>query len=480
MAPLCELETGRRQVAEVRRLLAGRPGSVHLVGIAGIGMAGLAVHLAARGFRVTGCDLSPNRVSDALASCGVNVLPDHSPSHVASDVQWLVKSTAVPDDSGEILAAKEKRVPVYPRGVVLPALLEGRTSVAVTGTHGKTTTSAMIAHILAESGLKPGFCIGGEVTALGGVAAVGAGTVLVVEADESDGTVILYEPDIGVITNIEYDHMEHFRDEETLVDCFRTFAGNAKRRVIFCADDPRAAVVCEGNPKGFSYGFSVRADLRGTEIQETSSSVSVTVLLKGKELGRLALPVPGRHNMLDALGACAAAMELGVPFEQVCAGLGRFAHVRRRFEKVVDRAGLLVISDYAHHPTEIQALVQTALQLKKKKVIGVFQPHRYTRTLALGKDFPPAFAGLDELVLVPVYEASESPVAGGTSKDLFRHFQSFGRVPTRYIASLEEAWRYLKLNFGKGDLLLVIGAGDVEKIAGWARDEFAIRNNTNT
>jgi UDP-N-acetylmuramate--alanine ligase len=198
----------------------------------------------------------------------------------------------------------------------------------------------------------------------------------------------------------------------------------------------------------------------------------VNVQLKGKTLGRIALPVPGRHNAQNALAACAAAMELGLSFEQVRDGLGKFTHVRRRFEKVVDHDGLLVISDYAHHPTEIKALVQTALQLGKKKVIGVFQPHRYTRTLALGKDFPPAFAGLSELVLVPVYEASESPIAGGTSEDLFKHFQSFGRVPTRYITSLEEAWRYLKSNFGKGDLLLVIGAGDVEKIAGWAHDEY--------
>lgn len=479
MSSLCDLETGRGQVAEIRRLLAGGSGNVHLVGIAGIGMAGLAVHLAARGFRVSGCDLCPNRVSDALASGGVDVLPGHSPSHITADIQWLVKSTAVPDDSDEILAAKTKGLPVYPRGAVLPALLEDRVSVAVTGTHGKTTTSAMIAQVLADAGLKPGFCIGGEVTALGGVAAAGAGKILVVEADESDGTVILYEPDVAVITNIEYDHMEYFRDENTLVAYFRTLAANAKRRVVFCADDPRAVAVCGQHPKGFSYGFSARADLGGADIEETASSVSLSLLLKGRDLGRIALPVPGRHNAQNALAACAVAMELGLSFEQVRNGLAKFTHVRRRFEKVVDHDGLLVISDYAHHPTEIRALVQTALQLKKKKVIGVFQPHRYTRTLALGKDFPPAFAGLSEVVLVPVYEASEAPIAGGTSEDLFKHFQSFGRVPTRYIPSLKDAWRYLKTNFGKDDLLLVIGAGDVEKIAAWAHDEFEKRTYTN-
>ena len=473
MASLCDLETGRRQVAEIRRILAGRPCGVHLVGVAGIGMAGLAVHLAARGFRVSGCDLSPNRVSDALGPSGVKVLPGHNASHITSDVEWLVKSTAVPDDSAEILAAKKQNLPVYPRGAVLPALLAGRTSVAVTGTHGKTTTSAMIAQVLADAGRKPGFCIGGEVAALGGVASPGDGKLLAVEADESDGTVILYEPDIAVITNIEYDHMEHFRDEDTLVGCFRTFAANAKRRIVYCADDPRAAAVCRDNPRGFSYGFDARADLRGANIEETAVSVGMTIFLKGRELGRIVLPVPGRHNAQNALAACAAAMELGLSFERARGGLAKFTHVRRRFEKVVDRDGRLVISDYAHHPTEIRALVQTALRLEKTNVIGVFQPHRYTRTLALGRDFPAAFEGLSELVLVPVYEASESPLAGGTSEDLFKHFQSFGRVPTRYSPSLEEAWRYLKSNVRRGDLLLVIGAGDVEKIAGWAHDEYA-------
>jgi UDP-N-acetylmuramate--alanine ligase len=475
MASPCDLETGRRQVADIHRLLKDRPTGVHFVGVAGIGMAGLAVHLAARGFHVTGCDLSPNRLGDALAACGGNILAGHSPSHITPDVRWLVKSAAIPDDSDEILAAKIGGLPVYPRGAVLPALLEGRISIAVAGTHGKTTTSAMIAQVLAGGGRRPGFCIGGEVTALGGVAAPGAGKILVVEADESDGTVMLYEPDIGVITNIEYDHMEHFRDEETLVGCFRIYAANAKRRVVFCADDPRASAVCDHHPKGFSYGFSALAHLRGADLKETAWSVSLNVVLRGKELGLIALPVPGRHNAQNALAACATALEMGLSFEEVCDGLGKFVPARRRFEKVVDRDGRLVISDYAHHPTEIRALVQTALKLGKKKVVGVFQPHRYTRTLALGKEFPPAFRGLSELVLVPVYEASESPLAGGTAEDLFRHFQSFGRVPTRYIPSLEEAWQHLKSSLEQGDLLLVIGAGDVEKIAGWAQDEYAMR-----
>ena len=477
MSSLCDLGTGRRQVAEVRKRLAAQPGAVHLVGIAGIGMAGVAIHLAARGFRVSGCDHSLNRVSDTLFAHGIQALAGHCSSHLGADIQWIVKSTAIPDDNEELLAARKKGIPVYQRGVVLPALLEGRTSVAVTGTHGKTTTSAMIACTLASAGLKPGFCIGGEVTALGGVAAPGGGTYLVVEADESDGTVILYEPDVAVITNIEYDHMEHFHDEETLVGCFKTFAAAAKRRVIYCADDPRAVGVCGKCARGLSYGFSASAALRGTDVEETASAVRINVFLKGRSLGVLSLPVAGRHNAQNALAACAAAMELGLTFEQVRDSLGKFMHVRRRFEKVVDRGGRLVISDYAHHPTEIRALVRTALQLRKRKTIAVFQPHRYTRTLALGKDFPPAFEGLSELVLVPVYEASEAPLAGGTSEDLFQHFQSFGRVPTRYSPSLEEAWQYLKSNFETGDLLLVIGAGDVEKIAGWAHEEYAIRNN---
>ena len=469
MGLLVSLEVGRSQVDQVRHLLQQGPCHVHLVGIAGIGMAGVAYHLAARGFHVTGCDLASNRVSDWLDTKGIPVAIGHDAAHIGSDVAWVIRSTAVPDSNPELGEARRRGIPVFGRGVVLPALLHGKVSIAVSGTHGKTTTSTMIAELLESGGLHPGFCVGGEVAALGGVAGGGDSHIMVVEADESDGTIMLYEPDIAVITNIEYDHMEHFEQEETLIRCFEVFAGNA-RRVIFCADDPRASTVGHALPRIRSYGFSKQADLQGQDIVETGTSVRMIVSFKDKRLGELSLPVPGRHNAQNALAACAVAMEMGMTFDQVREGLQKFTHARRRFEKVYDNK-VLVISDYAHHPTEIAALVRTSLQLRRPQVIGVFQPHRYTRTLALGKDFPPAFAGLDELILVPVYEASESPIPGGTSQDLYRHFREYGLVPVKYIESLSDAWKYTRGILKEGDVLLVIGAGDVEQVAFWAKDE---------
>lgn len=460
-------------VADAQRLIDRRGSHVHLVGIAGIGMAGLAVHLAARGLRVSGCDLATNRVSEWLVARGIPVEQGHDPAHLDREVDWVIRSAAVPELGGEIGAARERGLAVLDRGVVLPALIRGRTSVAVSGTHGKTTTSSMIAQILHRAGLNPGFCIGGEVVALGGVASVGDDRVIVVEADESDGTVALYSPDIALITNIEYDHMEHFDGEEALVRCFETFASRATRKVVYCADDPRASALGRRLANGLSYGFAEHAAIRGTDIEERPLSIAMNVSRAGAGLGRVILPVPGRHNAQNALGAIAAALELGVPFEQARAGLSAFVHARRRYEKVLD-GEIVVISDYAHHPTEIRALVQTALLLRRRRMLAVFQPHRYTRTLALGPDFPAAFDGVDDLVLVPVYEASEAPIAGGTTEDLLKHFQKRGKTSARALASLDEAWNDLRSRLAAGDLLLVIGAGDVEQLAWRARAEWGV------
>jgi UDP-N-acetylmuramate--alanine ligase len=469
VALLLSLDEGLRQVAAVRGLLEQPSRHVHLLGASGFGMAGVAVHLAGRGLRVSGCDLSPNRISEWLQAQGIPVLVGHAASHMAG-VDWAVRSTAIPADAPELGEAARKGIPVFARGAVLPALLAERVSVAVSGTHGKTTTSAMIAQVLAAAGERPGFCIGGEVAALGGVAAAGDGRHLVVEADESDGTVMLYEPDVAVITNIEYDHMEHFESEDLLVRCFETFARNARRRVIYCADDPRAAAVCGHLPNARSYGFSEAADIRAADVEEGAEQIAMSVVHRGGPLAQIRLPVGGLHNALNALGALAAAMELGLSPETAAEGLARFVPVRRRFEKVWDRDDVLVVSDYAHHPTEIRALVRTTLKLGRR-VIGIFQPHRYTRTRALGADFPPAFEGLSELVLVPVYAASEAPIEGGTAEDLFARFRSFGRVPARYTASLTAAWDYVRTALRRGDVLLVIGAGDVEQLAWRARAE---------
>lgn len=455
-----------------RALVAAPRGSaVHLVGLGGVGMAGLAIHLSGRGLAVSGCDASRNRLTDDLERRGLRFAQGHDPAHLDGGVRWVVRSTAVPESSVEIRAARAKGIPVLARGAVLAALLEGRTSVAVGGTHGKTTTTAMIAQALRRAGLDPGYCIGGEVALLGGVAGVGGGRLLVVEADESDGTLALYRPDIAVVTNIELDHLEHFDGEDGLVACFDRFVKGARRRVIFCADDPRAAALCASLPGARSYGWSPAAEVRGIVRESAADGVRVEVTVRGRRAGAFRLPVGGTHNAQNALAAVAVTEELGEPFEAAAEALAGFCPARRRFEIVAEARGVTVVSDYAHHPTEIRAVMRTAAARPARRRLAVFQPHRYTRTRALGPDFPPAFEGADDILLLPVYAASEPPLEGGTADDLLQHFREFGGAPVRLAASLEEARAELRRRLQSGDLLLVIGAGDVERIAGWVRDD---------
>jgi UDP-N-acetylmuramate--alanine ligase len=466
----------QRDFALAQTLLARGPAPVHFIGVGGVGMAGLARLLAARGFQVSGCDSSASRVTDWLTTHGIAVEIAHDASHVTSKLAWLVRTPAVPEESAEVQAARARGRPVLARGVVLPALLrQYPQSIAVAGTHGKTTTAAMTTHLLRNLGHDPAFAIGGELDALGGVAGEGDGQSLVVEADESDGTLALYAPDIAVITNVEFDHMEHFRDEAELVECFQRFARQA-RRVIFCADDPRAAAL-GGN--GLAYGFSPVAELRADNLDLAPRASAFDVLHRGEKLGRVRLPVPGRHNILNALAAIAVGLELfpkvGKSTAALFQALENFQPARRRFEVVSENGDVLVISDYAHHPTEIRALVAAARGLGRRRLLAVFQPHRYTRTRALGTDFPGAFIGVDEVLLAPVYAASESPLAGGTSADLARHFEQNSDVPLREVASLEAAWNYLRAQLRAGDALLVVGAGDVEKIALWAKEFYGAK-----
>jgi len=438
-------------------------------------MAGLAVLLKSRGFKVSGCDQMINKLAGWLRERGIEVLERHSPAHLTPDVQWVVRSAAVPVTSEEIQAAESRGLPVFKRGEVLPALLAGTPFVAVAGTHGKTTTSTFIAQVLTHAGCSPSFCIGGEVDPLGGVAGTGTGDITVVEADESDGTLALYAPDIAVVTNVEFDHMEHFAGVEAFEDCFRAFTKQTRRRVLYCADDPRAVKICQPQPHASSFGLSKDAALRAEPMRETATLTEFRLTHNGKPLGLFTVPAPGRHNVLNALACLAVGLELDIPPAALRDALARVALPRRRFERIIDRDDLIVISDYAHHPSEVAALVNAAGSLNRPRLLGVFQPHRYTRTRALGADFPPSFKGLDEVVLCPVYAASESPLPGGSIWDLYAHCRKHPALNVTVAPSLRTAWEYSRGQLQIGDVFLVIGAGDIERIAGWARDDLGRR-----
>lgn len=466
-----------------RRWLAAPGGTVHLMGVCGVGMAGLAVLLKARGFRVTGCDLARGPLAGWLEARDIPVSTGHAPDHL-DGVSAVIRSAAVPMEAPELQRAIERGIPVWRRGEVLAALLEGTCSVAVSGTHGKTTSSAFIAQLLTLAGREPAWCIGGDPvfaptsgrTSLG-VAGAGAGGVCVVEADESDGTVALYEPTMALVTNLEFDHAEHFADQAALDACFRAFLGRTTQAVVWCADDPglirlmAESAVREG-VRMLSYGEAEGAVWRAVDVHETGAAVDFVVQENGEDRGRFSVPAPGRHNVLNALAALAVCRELGVDLEVLRAAFKDVGLPRRRFERVAERGGVTVISDYAHHPTEIRTVVRTARGYRPRRIRAVFQPHRHSRTRRLGAEFVPAFSGVDELVLLPVYAASERPVPEGRIEDLYRRFRDAGSTPVPKLAgSMRQAWDYLRATAQEGDMVLIIGAGDIDRIAEWAATE---------
>ena len=434
---------------------------VHLMGVGGIGMAGVARLLAAKGQQVSGCDSGNPRTMDWLRACGIPATTGHDPRHL-DGAEWAIFSPALHPGHPERIAAEQRGIPLYRRGQVLPVLAEHWKTLAVSGTHGKTTTSSMIAHILRVCGADPSWCIGGELPPDGAPAGVGASEWLAIEADESDGTLAHYFPEIAVITNIEFDHMEHFASKEAMVDCFRAFARQATA-VVYCADDPEAARVGRA-VKGVSCGFAEHADFSAEILEAGPGGTQFAMRAPGGRTASVSLPLPGRHNVLNALAALAACDRCGIALADAGAALGSFALPKRRFEPVAEARGIRVIADYAHHPSEIRALIDAARQAGASRIWAVFQPHRHTRTLALGADFPPAFDGVAGVILAPVYAASEPPLAGGTSDDLLKHFHKHGGAPAELAGNLADAAERVVARWAPGDWVLVVGAGDVEDV----------------
>jgi UDP-N-acetylmuramate--alanine ligase len=323
----------------------------------------------------------------------------------------------------------------------------------------------MVTHVLRAAGLDPSYCVGGELDAESAVAGVGSGEFFVAEADESDGSLVVYEPFLTVLTGIEYDHMEHFADADELVNSFRQVVARTTGPVVYCAGDRRAPEVARTGPSTIPYGWGRGPGLRALELRPLSRGSSFLVVRDGLALGRLELPVPGRHNVLNALAATAAALLAGVPFRRIVSAFRTFRPVRRRFETVYDDGHIAVVSDYAHHPTEIRAALAAAVEHGRSPIVALFQPHRYTRTRALSASFPPAFEAAEKVVLAPVYPASEEPLPGGTGEDLLAEFVRQGRPDAELADSLHNALDRVWPRLRPGVMLMVIGAGDVEQVA---------------
>ncbi|MCX7818557.1 MAG: UDP-N-acetylmuramate--L-alanine ligase [Kiritimatiellae bacterium] len=453
------------------RLEAG--GRVHLMGIGGVGVAGLAHLLAAQGFSVSGCDPAATRLPRALAAAGISVAAGHAPAHLQPPPDWLIRSAAVPPHHPEIAEAHRLGIPVSRRGEALAALTYRARGLAVAGTHGKTTTTAMLVQIFHAAGVAPSFAIGGEVEALGGVAGGGQSDWLIVEADESDGTLAFYSPAIAVVTNVDLDHLEHFRDLAEFRGVFERFVRQTREVACLCADDPGAAALAAIAPRRVLYGLDDRADVRAGHRKAGGGRQRAGISIGGRFEGELELPVPGVHNLRNALGAIAAATAAGVPPATSLMALARFRPARRRMDVRVERPDLLVVSDYAHHPAEIRALLEAVRETwPARPLLVAFQPHRYTRTLALRNEFPPAFRAVERLWLAPVYAASEPVLAGGTAEDLQAEFFRQGRTDVRLANSLDDLWAALERERRPGDLVLFVGAGDIEELADRAAREW--------
>jgi UDP-N-acetylmuramate--alanine ligase len=442
---------------------------VHFIGIGGIGMSGIAELLANLGYVVSGSDEKRSAVTERLARMGIGVAYGHDAVHVG-DADVVVVSTAVRPSNAEVQEAARRQIPVIPRAEMLAELMRLRFSIAVAGSHGKTTTTSMIALVLERAGLDPTAVIGGRLSAFGSNARLGRGELMVAEADESDRSFLKLFPTIAVMTNIDHEHLENYGGFDDLQQAFVDFANKVPfyGGVVACVDDPNlAAVVPRMTRRVTTYGLDADADISATDIVLGPLDVRASVIRRsgsGQGLGHVALNVPGRHNLQNALAAIAVGLELGLPFERIAAGLAEFRGVERRFEVRGEPNGILVVDDYGHHPTEIAAVLAAARSLGRRIVVA-FQPHRYTRTAALLDAFGPALAGADYIVLTDIYSAGEDPIEGVTIDALAEAVRRDAGRPVDIARRVDDVAPLLARLARPGDVVLTLGAGSIGSVA---------------
>jgi UDP-N-acetylmuramate--alanine ligase len=441
---------------------------IHLVGIGGIGMSGIAEVLITLGYRVSGSDLHESDVTRRLATLGARVIEGHNGDNIAPETDVVVVSAAVAADNAEVQEARRRRIPVIQRAEMLAELMRLKCGVAVAGAHGKTTTTSLVASLMAAGGLDPTMVIGGKLRALGGTnARLGRSRYMVAEADESDGSFLLLRPVVAVVTNIDREHMTYYGTRDRLTGAFLEFINGVPffGRAILCTDCREIEALLGRVRKRYTtYGISSTADFSPADVRYRGLQTSFDVIHRGAALGRVTIAMPGRHVVLNTLAAIAAAMEFGVPFERCVEALGQFEGVMRRFEVKGISGGVMVVDDYAHHPTEIRATLDAARKSFGHRTIAVFQPHRYTRTVDLFEEFTRAFGDADVVVLTDVYAAGETPV---DSAHASRLAEAMARVHPGLVVyepagpGLVHAVTQLA---GPGDLVLTLGAGDITRL----------------
>ncbi len=448
---------------------------IHFVGIGGAGMSGIAEVMANLGFEISGSDLNDSVVLDHLREVGIRVSVGHDPALV-ENADVVVTSSAIAADNAELVAARARRIPVVPRAEMLGELMRFRAGIAVAGTHGKTTTTSLIASLLAGAGMDPTFVVGGLVNAFGTNARLGQGRYLVAEADESDASFLLLQPVISLVTNIDRDHLDAYQGSfDRLQESFLEFLHHLPffGVAVMCIDDPHVAEVVPAVGRTVvTYGLSDSADVRADKIVQRGRTMCFDLSLPGRETPlAIELAQPGRHNVLNALGAAAVSWELGLGARQIQAGLNAFAGIGRRFAEIGElrfaSGHALAFDDYGHHPTELDAVIQAArIGWPDRRLVLVFQPHRFTRTRDQFDAFARVLAGVDLVVLADVYPAGEAPIAGIGSDSLASAVEQRGGARVRRIGTPTDALEALDEAIEQDDLLLIMGAGDIGGLAG--------------
>ncbi len=448
---------------DLPRWLTREHHKIHLVGVAGSGMSGIAALLLELGHRISGSDKARTVETDRLQRLGLRFHENHRADD-AGDADLVVFSSAIKIDNPILLSARDFGKPAVRRAEALAAIMEGKRAILVGGMHGKTTTSAMTAHVLREAGLHPSHYVGAEIPILGSNAHWDPlGEYFVAEGDESDGTLRCFHPEHTLILNVEEEHLDFYVDLAAIEKVFAQLIEQTTGMLFYSADDGNTARLCAQRKPAISYGFSENADYRGTDIELRDFASVFFVYLRGRKLGEAVLNVPGRHNVHNAIGVIALANELGIPFAKIAASLRKFEHARRRFEIKYASDRFLLVDDYAHHPTEIRATLKTARSTRRRRVLTIFQPHRFSRTKALCHKFGGAFDEADRVVVTDVYAAGEASIPGVSGQTIADEIARHGHREVSYQPRFEWVHRDIGNMLDSGDLLLSMGAGNIHE-----------------
>ncbi|MBX3275568.1 MAG: UDP-N-acetylmuramate--L-alanine ligase [Sandaracinaceae bacterium] len=447
-------------------MFRGRVRAIHFVGIGGIGMSGIAEVLLASGFSVSGSDARASETTDRLAQLGARIDVGHAAEHVeGADV--VVYSSAVPPSNPELVRARRLAIPTIRRAEMLAELMRLKDGIAIAGSHGKTTTTSLVATVLREANLDPTVVIGGKLNALGTSAKAGRGNLLVAEADESDGSFLHLTPVIAVVTNIDAEHLDHYGTHEHVKQAFAEFANRVPfyGLVVACLDHPHVqAILPLIEKRTATYGLSAQADYRAKDPEVHGLETTFTLVRRGEELGPVTVRMPGIHNVLNTLAVIAVADELSVPLETTRRALASFGGVARRFTIVGEHAGVTIVDDYGHHPAEVQVTLEAAQRAYGRRLLVAFQPHRYSRTHHLFEELTRAFNRADVLLLADVYAAGEAPIEGATSERLAEAIRMHGHRDVTWVGPCERLADAIAARAEPGDVVITLGAGNVTQV----------------